>query len=175
MIGLVKALRAHRPRSFNLAPQHLKHYFEARLLAGNWYPEADFRDLTLLLGRLVGPTVKGNVWRLIGDLGAQRDFATTYAAFIRHGDPMGTLRRMPEGWRLYRDAAKMVVEEVEPGFARIALYDYSVMCPELADVNAAYFEGALKAAGAQGTRVEVMRCDAISARWEAFWAEPTRA
>jgi uncharacterized protein (TIGR02265 family) len=169
LIGVVKALRSHCPRSLNLAPQHLRHYFDDRVLAGAWYPEADFRDLTLLLGRMLAPSVKGNVWRLIGALGAERDFAGTYRAVIRLGDVEGTLRRFPEGWRLYRDAAKMVIEEVLPGFARVALYDYAVMCQELAELNGAYLEGAVRAAGAQDVRVEVVRCDAISARWELFW------
>lgn len=171
LIGVVKALRAHRPRAQNLAAQHLRHYFDEdqRLLAGTWYPEVDFRDLTLLLGRLAAPSVKGNVWRAIGAAGAERDFAGTYRAVIRLGDVEGTLRRLPDGWRLYRDSAKMAIEQMEPGFAHVALYDYAVMCPELAELNAAYLEGAIKAAGARGSRVEVLRSDGSSAHWQLLW------
>jgi uncharacterized protein (TIGR02265 family) len=168
MIGVVKTLRSYKKRALNLAPPHLHRYFEERLLAASWYPEEDFRDLTLLLGRLMAVNVEGNVWRVIGAMGAARDFQTTYAAVIRRGDPERTLRRFPDGWRMYRDSGRLVLEEAREGFARVAVYEYPVMCAQLADVNAAYLEGALKAAGARA-RAEVVTFDGSSAVWHLAW------
>ena len=169
MVGLVKALRAQRKRALEMAPPHLCHYFDDRLLVGSWYPEEDFRDLTLLLGRLTAPSVQGNVWRMIGTLGAQRDFAGIYAAMIRKGQPEWTLRFFPDGWRQYRDSGRLVLEELREGFAVMTLHEYPVMCRALADVNAGYFEAALTVAGAVDARVDVVTHDSSSARWELSW------
>lgn len=169
LIGVVKALRAHRERATKLAPPHLLPYLEQRLLVSAWYPEADFRDLMLLLGRMLAPSVKGNVWRLLGSLGAQRDFTGIYAGLLRKGDPERTLRILPDGWRQYRDKGQLSLEELGKGAAQLTLREYPLMCSELAEVNAGYFEGTLQVAGAATAQVDVITFDNNSAYWRLSW------
>jgi uncharacterized protein (TIGR02265 family) len=169
LLGVVKALRAQRGRAAELAPAHLRRYFEERVLAASWYPETDFRDLLLLLGRMAAPGVKGNVWRLIGQMGAERDFKGIYASLIRPGDVPGTLRLFPSAWRQFRDQSQLGCEELGPGAAQLTLRDYPVNCRELAEVNAAYFETALRLAGGTSVSVTVVSWDDSSACWQVRW------
>ena len=169
LLGVVKALRAQGGRSAEHAPAHLRRYFEERVLAASWYPETDFRDLLLLLGRLAAPGVKGSIWRMIGQLGAERDFKGIYASLIRQGDVPGTLRLFPSAWRQFRDQSQLSCEELGLGTGELALREYPVNCRELAEVNAAYFETALRLAGANSVGVTVASWDASSARWQVRW------
>jgi hypothetical protein len=73
-------------------PEHLEHYLKDDVLISNWYTEADFRDLMLLVGRAMQPAVKGNVWRFLGKQGAVRDSSGVYASWLRKGDPERTLQ-----------------------------------------------------------------------------------
>jgi hypothetical protein len=169
VIGVVKALRAQRSRAAERAPAHLRHYFEERVLAASWYPEKDFRDLVLLLGRLTATEVKGSVWRMIGHLGAERDFQGIYASLIRPGDVAGTLRLFPSAWRQFRDQSLLSCEELGVGSAQLSLREYAVNCRELTEVNAAYFETALRLAGAKSASVTVMAWDDSSVHWQVRW------
>jgi uncharacterized protein (TIGR02265 family) len=170
LLGVVKALRAQGSRARELTPVRLQSYFDARILAPTWYPEADFRDLLLVLGRVIAPSIKGNVWRYIGNMGAERDFKGIYAAMIRPGDPEGTLKLFPVGWRQYRDKSELSYEGLGPGAGQLSLRDYAVSCRELTEVNAGYFEAALRLAGALDPKVSVMAWDASSAHWHFRWS-----
>ncbi|HEX6242447.1 MAG TPA: DUF2378 family protein [Polyangiales bacterium] len=168
LLGVVKALRAQGSRARELTPARLQGYFEARILAPTWYPEADFRDLLLVLGRL-SPNVKGNVWRRIGNMGAERDFKGIYAAMIRPGDPEGTVKLFPVGWRQYRDTSELMYEGLGAGAAQLSLREYPINCRELTEVNAGYFETALRLAGAAEPQVTVTMWDEGSAHWHLRW------
>lgn len=169
LLGIVKALRSQKKRALELAPLQLRRYLDERILAATWYPETDYRDLTLLLGRVAAPAVKGSVWRMIGRVGAERDFTGIYAGMIRIGDPEGTLRLFPSAWRQFRDKSQLSFEELAPGSAQLSLRDYPVCCRELCEVNAGYFEGALRVAGAESPSVNVMAWDESSAHWHLQW------
>lgn len=169
LLGVVKALRAQRERAHELAPAHVRQYFDQRVLAASWYPEADFRDLILLLGRVAAPGVKGSVWRMIGKAGAERDFHGVYAGMVRKDDPDGTLRLFPSAWRQFRDKSLLSCEQLGPGSAQLSLRDYPVSCREMAEVNAGYFEAALLIAGARLALVKVMAWDESSAHWHVQW------
>ena len=170
LVGVVKALRAQGNRARELTPTRLKGYFDARILAASWYPETDFRDLLLLLGRIVAPSIKGNVWRWIGYMGAERDFKGIYAAMIRPGDPEGTIKLLPLGWRQYRDTSELHYEGLGSGSAQVSLREYPVNCRELTEVNAGYFETALRLAGAFDPKVTIMAWDESSAHWHFGWS-----
>ncbi|MDH5675669.1 MAG: DUF2378 family protein [Myxococcales bacterium] len=172
LVFVVKSLRASGAIDRNNLPPHLERYFQERVLAGLWYPESDFRDLTLMLGRLLEPHVEGNVWRFLGLSGAQRDFASTYASMVKKGDTHWTVERMAPGWRQFRDSGTLKVASLETGRAELALRSYPVMCAELADINAGYFEGVVQASGATDVKVEVIEFDESSARWSMRWHEP---
>lgn len=170
LLGLVKALRGMRDRATPALAPHLQHYLHERLTMAGWYPEEDARDLTLVLGTLLAPVVDGNVWRFIGQSGAERDFAGVYAALVRRGDTVWTLRQSPGGWRLFRDSGQLVVDTLRPGFAEMSLLDYPTLCAELAEVNAGYFEGLLRVSGAMRYRVEVNEIGPTLARYALSWS-----
>jgi hypothetical protein len=123
----------------------------------------------LVLGRVISPGIKGNVWRWIGDMGAERDFKGIYAAMIRPGDPEGTVKLFPLGWRQYRDTSELTCEGLATGAAQVSLREYPVNCRELTEVNAGYFETALRLAGAVEPKVNVMAWDESSAHWHLRW------
>lgn len=169
LLGVVKALRKLRAVSAFDVPAHLERYFAERLVVGAWYPEIDLRDLVLLLGGLLAGHVEGNVWRYIGRSGAEQDFDGIYSALVRPGDTEWTVRRMSHGWRQYRDHGELTVQMLGDGRAALELSDYEVMCPELAEVNAGYFEGTLRASGARDPSVEIVASDSRSAGFIASW------
>lgn len=169
VLSVVKALRSVREAAEARAPAHLTQYLNERILLASWYPETDFRDLVLLLGSIVGSSVEGNVWRWIGETGAERDFNGIYASMVRKGDTRWTVQQMPVGWRLYRDSSVLSVHDLSDGHAELAVRGYPVMCPELAEVNAGYFAGALRASGATSYAVRVLKVDERSARYALNW------
>ena len=169
MIGVVKALRSLGEVARRSADAHLQVYFEEHLQVSSWYSEKDNRDLTLLLGELLRSSVRGDVWHALGATGAERDFTGAYAAAVRVGDPEWTIRRMPEGWRQFHDSGDLSVVDSARGTARMRLTAFPVMCPQIAQVNAGYFEGVLRVVGVSQPRVEVLSSDARSAAWKLTW------
>lgn len=168
-MGVVKPLRGLREQAVAQVPDHLRDYLTERVLTGGWYPEKDYCELLLLLGRLVAPTVQGSVWRFLGATGADRDFGGIYSALVRQGDPAWTVRQMPAGWSLIRDNGRLTVAELEEGRAELTLRAYPFIGPEIAEVDAAYFEGALRAAGVEGARGTVRSLEPDGARFVLRW------
>jgi uncharacterized protein (TIGR02265 family) len=169
LLGVVKALRAQRERAAPLLPERLLTYLDERVLVSTWYPDADYRDLMLVLGRLLASQVKGNVWRAIGAGGAARDFGDTYAPLIRAGETRWTIEHLPVGWRFVRNTGVLSIQALTDSSARLVLTDYPLMCSELAEVTAGYFDGAMGASGAQQHSVEVIDVGADRAGWMLRW------
>ena len=142
---------------------------QERLLVGAWYPEEDFRDLTLILGPVLEKQFPGNPWRLIGETGAESDISVIYASRVRVGDTRWTVEQTPAGWSLFHDSGTLTVTEITDNSATIVLTGYSAICRELAEVNAGYYNGLLKASGASSTRVEVDEVRADRVKWSLSW------
>jgi uncharacterized protein (TIGR02265 family) len=169
LLGVVKALRVHREQAEPMLPDQLLRYLDERVLVSTWYPDADYRELILVLGRLLAPHVKGNVWRVIGAEGATRDFGDTYAPLIRAGETRWTIEHLPVGWRFVRNTGVLSVHALDGSSARLVLNDYALMCRELAEVTAGYFDGAMGASGAPQHSVDVIDVGADCASWMLRW------
>lgn len=142
---------------------------QERLLVGAWYPEEDFRDLVLIFGPILKQQLPGDPWRIIGKTGAESDLADIYASRVRVGDTGWTVEQIPVGWGLFHDSGKLIVSELDDNNATLLLSGYSVMCTELAEVNAGYFDGFLIASGASSTRVETVHVTDDGAQWMLSW------
>jgi uncharacterized protein (TIGR02265 family) len=103
------------------------------------------------------------------ETGAESDIATIYASRVRVGDTRWTVEQAPVGWSLFHDSGQLTVAELDDNSATIVLTGYSAICRELAEVNAGYFDGMLKASGARSTRVEVVEVSADGAQWSLSW------
>ncbi|HMJ14349.1 MAG TPA: hypothetical protein VK524_23195 [Polyangiaceae bacterium] len=160
-IEVVKVLRANRDVAATLVPAPLHGYFHDRLLPNNWYPEEEYKVLLLVVGRILAPLITSNVWEFLGEQGASRDFARTYASFVRIGDPRGSLLLSGRIWSLYRDTGRLeVLLDPENGLrteARALLYDYELACPEIAGTITGYFRTLVRLSGGRDVRVELVK------------------
>lgn len=169
LADLVRALRGlHKQRLVDVPPE-LDRYLQEKVLVSNWYPESDFRDLMLLVGRALQPSVQGSVWRLLGKQGAERDAGGVYAAWIRKDDPARTLQFVCQGWGTVRDSGRLQVTMLAPNRAELAIRAYPVMCSELAETNAGYFASMLEACGAVEVNVVVLATFEAGARFGMSW------
>lgn len=166
---LVQAMAGLSAQGALVVPDHLQRYLDDTILASSWYPEHDFRDMMLLVGRAVQATVDGNVWRYLGKMGAARDSAGLYANWVRSGDPERTLRYLGQGWSAVRDSGRLTVTIAGPKHAEVVVRLYPVMCPELAETNAGYIEELLRATGARDVEAQVREITAGGARWKVTW------
>jgi len=150
-------------------PEHLEHYLKDDVLISNWYPEADFRDLMLIVGRALQPTMKGSVWRAFGKQGAARDVAGVYASWMRKGDPERTLQLLIQGWTAIRDTGRLTTQLIAPNHVEIVLRAYPVMCPELAETNAGYIAEMVRACGVDEVDVQIREVFEHGCRWRITW------
>jgi uncharacterized protein (TIGR02265 family) len=170
LAGLVQALRGlHKQRSVSIPEQLLGYLGDDKVIVSNWYPEQDFRDMMLIVGRAVAPTVEGNVWRYLGKQGALRDIAGVYAPWVRQGDPERTLQFLHQGWSAVRDSGRVSMTMLGPKQAEVLIRGYPVMCSELAETNAGYFEELIKATGVTDVEVHVRELIDAGARWSVGW------
>lgn len=156
LVNTLKALRTQRERAQRHLPPELHHYLEERVMVSSWYPETDYKKLLHALGRVLEGQVKGNVWRFIGESGAKNDTQGAYATTVRLGDPAATLQMIARAWSLHHDAGRVVVKPDGPRSALIELHDYAVIDAKLAEINAGYACGLLRAAGARGVEARVL-------------------
>ena len=169
LADVIVGVRGLRDRNALVVPEHLEKYFEESVLYSNWYPEVDFRDLIVLLGRALQSSFDGNVWRYLGKQGAARDVAGAYSIWVRGGDPERTLQKLNQGWTAVRDSGRMTVSTLGPKEAEIMVRAYPAMCPELAEINAGYLEEMLRASGAIDVDVQIREIMDAGCRWKAAW------
>lgn len=150
-------------------PEHLEHYLKDDILISNWYPESDFRDLMLLVGRALQPTIQGSVWRYLGKQGAARDVAGVYANWLRKGDPERTLQQLIHGWTTVRDTGRMATQQIAPNHVEASMRAYPFMCSELAEVNAGYIAEMVKACGVEDVEVQVRDLTEAGCKWTITW------
>jgi uncharacterized protein (TIGR02265 family) len=166
---LVVAIRAMRKQGAVVVPEHLEHYLKDDVLVSNWYPETEFRDLILLVGRAIAPTTPGNVWRFLGKQGALRDIAGIYANWIRQGDPERTLQLLHQGWSTVRDSGRIAIQQTGQNHVEASLKAYPFMCPELAELNAGYIAEMVKATGVKHVDVQVREITDAGCKWQITW------
>jgi uncharacterized protein (TIGR02265 family) len=166
---LVVAMRGMHKQGAVVVPEHLEHYLKDDVLVSNWYPEADFRDLMLIVGRAIAPTVPGSVWRFLGKQGATRDIAGIYANWVRQGDPERTLQLLSQGWTTVRDSGRIAIQPIALNHVEASLKAYPFMCPELAETNAGYIAEMVKASGVEEVDVQVREITEAGCKWKVTW------
>lgn len=169
LADLVRAARGMQQQGTVALPEHLAHYLKDDVLVSNWYPEAEFRDLMLIGGRALQPTVKGSIWRFLGKQGAVRDLGGVYASWLRKGDPERTPQLLIQGWTTIRDTGRLSTQLIAPNHVEAALKAYPFMCPELAETNAGYIAEMVTACGVHDVDVQVREIFEHGCRWKITW------
>jgi hypothetical protein len=168
VVKLVRVFRKNRELAMTLIPERLHNYLTDRILPSSWYPEADYIALLLPFGKMLSPTVKGDVWEWIGERGAEEDVAGIYTGLVRKEDPWGTLTSCAKMWHLYRDAGRMEVKREGPGRSSVFVYEYAFAGREVCSTMTGYFRKLLELAGATGIDVSMIHAR-LPARGPCEW------
>jgi hypothetical protein len=160
LIEIVRVLRKNRLASDALLPPALKGYLHDRILASEWYPEEDYLALLLVLGNILGPLVSGDVWEVIGEAGAEKDFGGVYSSMVKKRDPWSSLALADKIWNLYRDSGRLELKREGPGRARVFLHSYPCACPEVCGTVTGYLKKLVELCDAKNTRVKLVRAPA---------------
>ncbi|MFW5926375.1 MAG: hypothetical protein ACOCV4_09440 [Myxococcota bacterium] len=109
VIDLVKTLRGlHKAGQIqDLGPVEQK-YLQERVLVSSWYPMSDFLSIIRCVHQAMGGT--DQVAEQMGEYGAQSALEGVHKAFLRHGDPEGTVRLLERNWPIYFDFGELHVE-----------------------------------------------------------------
>ena len=174
VIGIVKALRAHRDAALAVLPEHLHVYVagQLRVLTSSWYPDDHFLGLAEGLLRVLPDTGKDQ-WAWLGIVGARTDFGDggVYAAFVKPGDPGESLRRFEEVWPLYHDGGSATVV-LEPDSRATVEIDHDLVTSDgFCRLQAAHLATLMHLAdGEQATvTVEQVGSEDSPARMAAAW------
>jgi hypothetical protein len=172
MLSTVKALRAQREAALARLPSSLHHYLNERILPASWYPERDVHTMLRVLAQLMPLPPGSDVWELFGKMAAQNDFNGTYRAFLRPGDPAGTLEGACGHWGSFHDTGEMTTLFDGPGSALVTLRNYGLVAAEMCRLNGAYMCSVLAIAGAKKARSAKLECRAAGApqcTWRISW------
>jgi hypothetical protein len=172
MLAAVKALRTLREPALARLPSSLHHYLSERILPAMWYPEHDVQMLLKVLAELLPLAPGVDPWEFFGKMAAQYDFSGTYRAFLRSGDPAGTLESTCSHWRSFHDTGEMTAVLDGRGSALVTLKKYAIVSAEMCRLNASYMCGVLGIAGAKKARTTKLECRAASGQqcsWRVTW------
>jgi hypothetical protein len=155
LIGLVPVLRQNREKAIQLLDPSLHHYLDGTIAAMRWYPETDFIALLKAVAELTRPLAKGDVYKAMGRVTAQRDLqgnqdkflpeakterAGVYAHMLRDRDQHYVKSRAPLIWELYHDTGKATHEDLGDGRSRIILKGYAIVSSEMCRVSTGFIE-----------------------------------
>jgi len=169
----VAALKAQPAAAARVDPRYRKFLEVDDLSVAEWYPEEVQVEL---LRPLVQAQGGGDAaWQLMGSRTALYDLGRVYKHLLRAGDPAATVRKMPVLWSSYHDTGKLTVTIPAPGEAHYELAGYGAPSPEMCSINAGYFRGMLKLAGARDIEVTHGTCVHRGGEhcvWHAKWTDP---
>lgn len=168
IVGPIKGLRIHRQRALEHLPERLHRYLSEKVRIADWYPLEDHLDLLRALIEAV-PITADDPWSWMGEQTADFDLVEVYPSTIQHGNPRGTLRKLPEVWQLYHDAGELQVTSADERGARIDLGDFAFTSDEYCRLLTGFFAEALRLSGAQDGAVRCVSCGDDRACWEASW------
>lgn len=175
MSGIVRYLRLHRQRSQKLLTPGLREYLDTRILATRWYPEEDYLGLMRALVQLREEPRDPGISRYED---SAREAATThfegpYRPLLIQGDPARTLANLRKFWQLRHDTGEMAVTMVKANDARVELRGYSLVAPEVCDLNQGTFWGMVRHAGGNDIRISHGKCRARGddlCEWRVSWS-----
>lgn len=163
---VVEELRTRRDHVEALLPGPLRAYLEDRILAGSWYPEADFLALLKTMQHFV-PKAATDPFAWMGRCQAKKDLLEIYSVMVTKGNAWATLQRFPRLWRLYHDTGKAEVGIAGENKAQILLLEYGFATTEHCRWLTGYLEEMLRQSGSEG-EVKLLQ-QGTSARWLASW------
>jgi hypothetical protein len=167
LIPTVKFLRSRRDEARALLPADLHKYLEQRILAANWYPEADFVTLLRVLVSML-PGQSRETWEMVGEQAAESHFAGAYQPFIQRGT-----RRVVESfdalWHLQHDTGRWEIV-LDQDSAEARLTGFSFGSTGYGHLMSGYFRRILAISGARSSACSLVHCDATSGHWRLQWA-----
>lgn len=172
MLAAVKALRSQRDAALARLPPSLHHYLSDRILPASWYPERDVQALLRALAQLQTLPLGVDSWEFFGKMAAQHDFNGTYRAFLRTGDPAGTLESAAGHWQSFHDTGEMTALFDGPTSALVTLRRYEIVSAEMCRLNGGYICSVLTIAGAKKARAAKLECRAAGGQqcsWRLIW------
>lgn len=104
-------------------PREAAQLLTGRVLAGSWYPFADFAALLEAAETVFGG--KGDVARREGQYCAEWDLRGVYRVFIKLASPGFLVERAGKVWRQYYDSGDLVVLEPGPSSVVFELRDFA--------------------------------------------------
>lgn len=189
---VVTALKAH-PRGPRAVPPALRDYLTRRMVATEWYPQADLDVLMQCLADVLERDGMRDVWDYFGRTAAQRDLkgsqsaipeerrvktAGLYRPFAGEELTIATLfHRLGVLWTLYHDAGRVLAWRAASDECRaiVRLMDYDLSDPKLARMHLAYSceYGRILGINISGRVVRTTSEGAPFNEWE-YSCEPTR-
>lgn len=184
LAGTVAALKPAAAKNPELVPEALRHYLSESIEVGNWYPFEHYLALMKILASTIDPaSVKGDVYRSFGIIGARRDLqgtqdavpedqrahqAAVYSGKLKGVTGLATLVRRGLHLReLYYSRGYYKVKRLAERKLLVTLHDFPP-CAELCAVSTGYLIEVFRTAKVT-TWVERVSCRGngdAECRWE---------
>ena len=157
IVSVAKFIRTRRAEATAWLPQRCQHYLHERVLASNWYPEADFRDLIRVVAKLL-PGSGDEALRNVGRASFQayvRD--NVYTGLLRADTLVDMPRRMDALWSTHHDTGRLRLLPLTETSATISLTGFGLPSHELCTALTGYWE-AMMIANFERAQVDHSAC-----------------
>jgi hypothetical protein len=167
MVAVAKFIRSRHAEAAAWLPQRCQHYLHERLLASNWYPEADFRDLIRVVAKLLpgsGDEALHNVGRASFNAYVRDNM---YTALHSADSLVDMPRRLEALWRTHHDTGRLRMLLLSETTATINLAGFGLPSHELCTALTGYWE-AMMIANFERAHVDHVTCATRGAE-ECVW------
>jgi hypothetical protein len=156
LIELIKALKAHRrTRPIDGLSPAAQELLDTRILLSDWYPHEAFLELLqVLYEQLLGRSAERALQ--VGVAGSITALQGPYKAYIREGDPTGSVLAMRHIWRAFFDFGDLKAALDPDGAVRFVLTGYLDVPPVHAAMITAWTVGAARLAGSKKAKVVIV-------------------
>jgi hypothetical protein len=156
LIGIVKPLRfLRRQRPLKGLSPVTEAFLEERVLPHQWYEFDIFKELLNVLFREVLSSNDEYALRS-GIEGGKMSLTTIHQAFVKDGDPMGSLLSMRHIWRTYFDFGTHKAEKISDRSVRFTLADFPDMLAVHGMMTIGWDIAAAQVAGAKDVKHEIL-------------------
>lgn len=153
LVKLLKELRKRKPLPpLSSAAEQL---LATRVLSSEWYPLEPFAELLRALDTTM---LRGDETRTmeLGVAGAMGPLHGPYRAYLKVGDPQGSVMAMRHAWRAHYDFGEITARTIDAQTVEFTLKDYPDVCMPHALMSAGWGVAAAIIAGAASSQVEVV-------------------
>lgn len=154
LLPLIKVLRLNKEHASELLDNDLQKYLTERILISEWYPSREHHRLLKVLGKFVNDD-----WQFVGRALAQFEFTGPYRHLVKEGQPLLTLRTLPQLWGMNTNTGHVSVDRLDESSglgARITVRDWAQPFPMNIEITRAYALQMLELCGAEAPQAEVV-------------------